>query len=340
MAQISHFLRLILAVTLVTGGLITQAAQAQDVKTVNIAYQYGLSYLPLMVMQDQKLVEKHARAAGLNDLKVNYNVMGGPGLINDGLISGQVHFGSVGVPSLVTLWDRTRGNMGVKAVGALNSLPMYLNTNNPNIKSLRDFTEKDKIALPTVKVSVQAVTLQMAAAKEFGQDNYAQLDKHTVSMSHPDGMTALLSGRSEVTAHFTSPPFQYQELAQAGIRRLLNSYDVLGGPSTFTLVVSTERFRSANPKAYDAVAAAFEEAQAWINANKNKAGEFYLAFTKSKEELPDILKQMNDPEIVFTTTPQNIMKYADFMHKVGTINNRPADWKDMTFPNLHNRQGS
>lgn len=316
------------------------AARA-EVDEIKVAYQFGLSYLPLMVMQDQKLIEKHAQASGLRDFKASFNIMGGPGLINDGLLSGSVHFGSVGVPSLVTLWDRTRGNLGVRAVGALNSMPMYLNTVNPNVRTIRDFTEKDKIALPTVKVSVQAVTLQMAAAKEFGDANYAQLDKFTVSMSHPDGMTALLSGRSEITGHFTSPPFQYQELdANRGVRRLLNSYDVLGGPSTFTLVVATSRFRDANPKAYEAFAKAFEEAQAWINANKRAAGEFYLKFSNSKEDLADIIKQMNDPEIIFTTTPQNIMKYADFMHKVGSIRNRPADWKEMTFPNLHARQGS
>ena len=55
-----------------------------------------------------------------------------------------------------------------------------------------DFTKKDKIAVPTVKVSTQAIVLQMAAAKEFGQAEYTRLDKLTVSLSHPDGMSMLL----------------------------------------------------------------------------------------------------------------------------------------------------
>ena len=45
---------------------------AAESNEVNVAQQYGVSFLPLMIMQDQKLVEKHAKAAGLPDPKVNW----------------------------------------------------------------------------------------------------------------------------------------------------------------------------------------------------------------------------------------------------------------------------
>src|SRR6185312_3884163 len=110
-------------------------------------------------------------------------------------------------------------------VGAINSMPLYLNTRNPAVKTLKDFTDKDRIALPAVKVSIQAVTLQMAAEQAFGPGQQNKLDQLTVSMKHPDALAALLSGRSEVTAHFGSAPFQYQELEDKRAHRVLNSYD-------------------------------------------------------------------------------------------------------------------
>src|SRR5262249_5184167 len=222
-----------------------------EVAQIRAAQQFGLSYLALMIMEDSKLVEKHAKAAGLGDVKVTWAKLGGPGAMNDALRSGGLDFATGGVPSLITLWSKTRGTGNeVRGVAALNSMPVNLVTSNPNVKSIRDFTDRDKIAVTTVKVSTQALLLQMAAAKEFGDQNYAKLDPLTVSLPNPDAMTALLSGGGTITAHFSSPPFQYQEVAKPGIRTILNNYEILGGPATFNLVWSTTRFRDANPKSY------------------------------------------------------------------------------------------
>src|SRR5437016_13282502 len=111
-------------------------------------------------------------------------------------------------------------------------MPLYLNTRNPNVKALKDFTDKDRIALPAVKVSIQAITLQMAAEKAFGEGQQNKLDPITVTLSHPDAQTALLSGQSEITAHFSSPRYQYQQLKYAAIHRVLSPYDVPGAPGT------------------------------------------------------------------------------------------------------------
>ncbi|HEY6893882.1 MAG TPA: ABC transporter substrate-binding protein, partial [Rhodanobacteraceae bacterium] len=203
-----------------------------EMSEIHVSRQYGISYLPLMIMEDQKLVEKHAKASGI-DLKVDWSTFASGAVMNDALLSGNLQFASGGVAPFTTLWAKTKGNLEVKAAGAINSMPLYLVTNNPNVKTIKDFTDKDRIALPAVKVSIQAVTLQMAAEKAFGPGQEHKLDHLTVSMSHPDGETALLSGKSEITAHLSSPPFQYQELRHKGMHRVLNSYDVLGGPATF-----------------------------------------------------------------------------------------------------------
>src|SRR5512132_100917 len=131
---------------------------------IKVAQQYGIGYLPLMVMEEQKLIEKHAKAAGV-DVTVSWAKFAGGNVMNDALLSNSLQFASGGVGPLVTLWARTKGNLDVKAVSAINSMPLYLNTRNPAVKTLKDFTEKDKIALPAVKVPIQALKLHMAPQK-------------------------------------------------------------------------------------------------------------------------------------------------------------------------------
>lgn len=311
---------------------------AAEVKEVRLAKQYGLGYLPLIIMEEQRLIEKHTRAAGLGDVKVTWATLGGGSAMNDALLSNSVEYISSGVAPLVVLWDKSKGN--VKGVSALISTPNYLNTNNPAVKSIRDLTDKDRIGLPSVKVSIQAIILQMAAAKEFGQENYAKLDKLTVTMKHPDAMAALLSGKSEITGHLTSPPFMFQELDDKRVRTVLNSYDVLGGPHTFNVITTTKKFHDNNPKTYAAVYAALEEAISYINKNKRSAAEIYRSASKTKESLDDLIKELNQPSLTYTTTPLNTAKFSDFMFKTGTIKTRPNSWKDLFFSNVHGKQGS
>jgi NitT/TauT family transport system substrate-binding protein len=309
-----------------------------EVSEVRLAQQFGIGYLPLHVVENQKLIQKHAAKAGIRDIKVSWSTFGAGNAMNEAILSGNLDFASGGVGPLLTIWSKTKGRYDVKGVASLNSMPLYLNTINPDVRSLKDLGEKDRIALPAVKVSIQAVTLQMAAEKELGQAN--KLDPLTVSMKHPDAMAAMLSGKSEITAHLTSPPFQYQELEDKRVRRILSSYDVLGGPGTFNLVWATAKFRDENPKVYGAFVAALDEAMAFIKENPQKAAEIYIKEEKSKAPVESILKMIKDPEIVFTTAPQSVMKYADFMHKTGAIESKPKDWKEIFFPEIHGKQGS
>ena len=310
-----------------------------EVKVVNVAQQYGLSYLPLMLMQDQGLLEQEAKNLGL-DIEVRWAQFAGGNVMNDAILSGDLHFASGGVGPFVTLWSKTVDNFRVKSVTAMNAMPLMLNTRNPDIKTIADFTDKDRIALPAVRVSIQAITLQMAAAQEFGADQAEKLNNLTVTQSHPDGMTALLSGRSEINSHFTSPPFQYVELEREGIRTVLNSYDVTGGPHTFNLVWSTQKFVDENPKTYEAFRTAFGKAIDTINEDTTAAAELYVRVAKAKEPVSFYENILNSPEVEFTTTPKNVMKYVDFMYDIDFIKVKPDSWKDMFFPEMHDHDGS
>ncbi len=316
-------------------GLIASPVSAEG--EIRIAEQFGISYLPLQMMRHQNLIEAAGKSQGL-DIKVTWSQLASGNPMNDAMLSGSLDVASGGVGPLLLIWDRTKGNMNVKAISAINSMPLYLTTRNPAIKSLKDFTAKDKIALPAVKVSVQARTLQMAAEKFLGK--FDALDEFTVSMAHPDATAALMSGATEVNSHFGSPPFQYTQLNSPNVTRVLNSYDVLGGPTTFNLVWAREDFRSKNPKTYKAFLDALAEAVKRINADKPAAAKVYIEANKSKDDPAFILKMLNDPEIVFTLEPQNTMAYAAFMHKVGALKNKAESWKDYMFPEAAAGKGS
>jgi NitT/TauT family transport system substrate-binding protein len=329
----------ILSATLVVSFVAIHACAETNI--IRAAQQYGLSYLPLMIMEDQKLIEKHARKAGLSGLTATWVKLGGSTPMNDALLSGSLDFGTGGVPNLTTLWARTKNMpLAVRGVAALNNMPVDLVTTNPKVKTLRDFTETDKIAVTSVKISTQSLLLQIAVAKEFGAANYEKLDALTVAMPHPEAMVALLSGSVGVNSHFSSPPFQYQERKDPRVHVVLNSYEILGGPATFNVVWGTSKFRNENPKAHRAFFDALSEAIDLINADKSAAAETYKRMTGSGESIDELMAMLNDPKVEMTLTPNGTLQVAAFMKSVGRVPEAPASWKDLFFPEVHDRPGS
>jgi sulfonate transport system substrate-binding protein len=332
-------LRLALAVGAALAASLWAPGASAQVKTVRLAKQFGISYLPLTIMEDKKLLEEQAKKLGV-EVRTEWLQLSAGSPMNEALISGNLDFASGGVGPLLTIWSRTRANLKVKGVAAINSMPIWLTTINPDVKTIKDFTEKDRIALPAVKVSIQAVTLQMAAEQAFGPGQHGRLDTLTVSMSHPDGMAAMMSGRSEITGHFTSAPFQYQELADPRVRKVVDSYDVLGGPHTFNVVWAATRFRDENPKIVEAFVAALDEAVNFINANRKEAAEIWVRAENSRMPAAEAERIIRLPENEWTMTPKKVMAYADFMSRNGLIPARPESWKDLFFPEVHGLPGS
>ena len=301
----------------------------------------GVGFLPLLVMEKNHLIEEQAREAGIQNLKVTWIDLGGPAVMNDSLLSGAVDFIAAGPPAFLILWDRTLDSAKVKGVAAMSSLPMYLNTRAERLKKLDDLTEQDKIAVTSVKVSIPSIIMQMYARNKYGVDQSSRFDKYTVTMTHPDGVIALLSGSGGITAHFTSPPFHQRERKDEHVRTIMTSDDVMGGSTTFTMFSTTTAFRENNPKVYGAVLKALDEAIDIIVEDKEDAADALLASTAeggfSKEEIIALLK---DPSVKFTTTPENVMKYAEFMQSIGSIKKNPASWKDLFFPEVQDSPGS
>ena len=320
-------------------GLVLAAPARAEVDEVKMMSQYGIGYMQLTLMQQLKLVEKHLAKAGLGSTKVTWAKMGAGSAANDALLSGNLHFAAGGTGPAIILWDRTRGNVDVRGVAALSSMPNMLVSRNPAVKTIRDFTEKDRIAMAGAGSSVQTTYLQMATAKEFGMENYKKLMPLMVNLSHPDGLRALLAG-GEITAQFTSPPFWEEAMDAPGMHIVLNSYDVMGGANTFLMVWAAKKFRDENPKTYKAVVDALKEATDTINADKRRAAEIYVKQGGGKETAEKIFKMMSDPQIHYTLAPERILPYAQFMHQVGTLKNNPTSWKDLFFSDIHDLPGS
>jgi len=329
----------LLTTTLAFTGLAgANAAHAEG--TIRIAEQFGVVYLLLNVARDQHLIEQEGRKQGL-DIKVDWVKLSGGAAVNDALLSGSIDIAGAGTGPLFTVWDRTHGRQNVKGVASLGNFPYYLVSDNPNVKTIADFTGKDRIAVPAVGVSVQSRVLQYAAAKQWGDKQFDKLDSLTQAIPHPDATAAIIANSSLITGHFGNPPFQQQELAgNPKAHIVLNSYDVLGGPSSATVLYATEKYRNENPKTYHAFVAALADAARLIAANPEQAADIYIRVNDSKIDRALLVKILRDPQVQFKIAPQNTLGLAQFMYRVGAIRNEPKSWRDYFFDDPATAGGS
>jgi NitT/TauT family transport system substrate-binding protein len=332
--------------TVATLALLAAAVSSGEARAeaseIRLSRGYGILYLPLYVIEQHKMIEKHAKAAGLGEVKVNWRMLDGGNVINDAMLAGALDVAAIGAPGFLTLWAKAKGSPRLEIIGlsGLSTTSLFLNTTNPAIKTLRDFTPKDKIALPGIKTSLSAVVLQMVVAREFGDENYAKLDPLTVGLSHPDAYNALASGgKGGVNSHFGSPPYSILELEKPGVHRVLSSADVLG-PMTLDVVYTLRKFHNDNPKLCKAIIAALDEANELIAKDRKAAAAAYVAASSSKVSQDEVLRMLADPQTKFSTTPDGVMKFVSFMRRVGSIAVAPRDWKELFVTEVHGRPGS
>ena len=315
-------------------------APRAEVKEVILGQQFGAVFLPAMVMENQKLVEKYLAAGGMGDVSVKWAKLGGPAALNDALLSSSVHFACQGVPSMAVIWDRTRGGIGVKALGAVANNNIWLNTRNPNLRSLRDFTEKDRIAVPSLKVSTQAIMMHIASEQLWGKGNHTKLDHIIVALPHPESLAAVLRPGHEIETHFATSPFHELEM-KGGLRTITTAYEIMGGPMTGLTFTASEKFRSENPKVFEAVSKAFDDSFGWINSDKRRAAKLYIDMTKEKTLTEDDLFALfSTKDMEYTKVPNNVAKMVDFLHYIGSVKTKPASWKELFFPEAHGLPGS
>ena len=316
------------------------AAQAQQKSEIAVSRQPGILYMPTHIIEKQKLIEKHAARLGLPNVSTKWVTLSGGGAQTDALLAGTVDILCTGTGNLLLLWDRTKG--GVKGIVATSAQPMSLISRDERIKSLKDIGAGDKIAVPTVKVSTQAIVLQIAAAKLFADEQWSKFDVNTVQLGHPDAVGAMSNPSHEIRNHFTIPPYTFIELKTVpGAHVVLTSTEVMGGPLSQAQFFTTTKFADANPKVIEAVRAASKEAQDLIRSDTKAAVDIYKEVTGDKTSAEDLLAWLKEPGMMeWNLEPQGTMKFAEHLYKVGTLKTRPKAWTDYYLPSSGDLNGN
>jgi NitT/TauT family transport system substrate-binding protein len=310
-----------------------------EVSTIRIGIQPGMTYLALNVMNHERMLERRAQDDG-SDLRVEWIVSANGAVLNDGVLSNNIDIAGTGIPAFVTLWAKGRGTVNVKGIAAYGSLPGMLISRDPNVRSIKDFTDADRIAVPAPKASIQAILLEMMAEKTWGPGQHDKLDPLMVGLGHPDALIAMLSGRSEINAHFSSSPYYDEELKMPGAHVVLTKEDIFPGPLTHGMLWTTAKFHDQNPRAMREFRAALDDAMALIHADPARAAEAYLALAREKvdaAEATEIIRKLNAR---FEATPRGILVIATFMHSIGMIKTAPTRLQDMFFEEYWVADGS
>jgi NitT/TauT family transport system substrate-binding protein len=315
-------------------------ARVADTAELRVQRPIDLANLPLLIVEHEHLIEKHSDMRGLGDIAVRW-LMPSKGTAIDAVAAGTVDFATVDLAAFVAAWDERLGSaQDVRALAALERMPYVLVTRNPAVQTIRDFTDKDRIAVANGKIGGAVLMLEMAAAQEWGGDRFNKLDPLTVARSDDDAMAALVSGKSEIDAHFSHTPFADSELGNPAVHRVMDSFDIVGPHSEATLVTTT-RFHDDNSMLCSAVLAALEEAMALIKSEPGAAAEIYASMVKEGDvSVEDLADMIGDPDLSFTTVPAGVMRVADFMSRTGRTKHRPERWQDLFFAEAHNLPGN
>lgn len=317
--------------------LLPLAARA-EVSEIRITRQPSILYLPAIIMEQRKLVEAAASSLGVPGLTAKWVVFASGGTATDMLLSGNIDVVTTGPSNMLLLWDRTHGQ--VKGLAGASTLPMWAISRNPAVRSLRDLLPTDRIAVPTVKVSTQAILLQIAARQLFGDADFAHFDGLEVTLGHPDAAAALISGSGGVSAHFSAAPYQQAEAATAGLHVIGRSDEILGAAFSNPVYFTTTKFRDANPAVVRAFVAATRQASVFIAAHPREAAEIYLRATGEKYPVDELVALIGDGSKTFDSTPLGMQRIADHMADTKVLRTRPASWRDFFFLEAYDQNGN
>ncbi len=274
-------------------------------RSITIAQQYGTAYAPIAVMRELDLLEQE-----LPDyIAVEWAQLANTAAIRESMLAGKTDFACMAIPPFLIGRD---AGMEWRICSGVSRVPMGLTTSDPAVQSLADITPEMRIALPQPG-SIQHILLAMAARRELGEAR--RFDDQLVTLSHPDGMSALLAG-GEVSLHFTASPYLQQE-QQAGMTLLLDGEEAMGQPYTGIVAVAGESLYRENPKVYQGFLNALEKSIRWIKDNPEEAAQL-LAPLYGME--PDaLLLEMTAPGAAYTTEVAGVEAFGAFMLEEGYL---------------------
>lgn len=313
------------------------AAPARAAEQVRIGIGFGLGFLPAYICEDQKLVEKYAKALHV-DVKASYQRFVGAGPMQEALAARTIDVAPFGVAPLLAGWQSGKGAQQILAVSGMTTLPLVLLGNRPKLRSLADLRAADRIAVPTL-TSPQMYLLEMQSEKTFGAHDRLRGD--IVVLPPSDAAAALIAGTEDIAAYFSSPPFTEIALKDPKIHRMLSSEDIIGGKASLLLMAATKGYSEAHAKITEAIDKAMDEAARLIHDDPNRAARIYLAHEPSKAlDAPALGAVLKDNKDEFGSTVHGIEAFADFMARHGELKAPPKSWQDVVAPVLLHSQSS
>lgn len=291
-----------------------------DGPKIRLAVQYGLGYAPLTIAQEKGFFERY-----LPGVEIEWKQFGSGGAIREALIAGELDAGVMGIPPFLIGWDK---GAAWKVASGVCVMPLGLQTYREDIQTLADFAEGDKIAYPSPG-SIQHILLSMAAERQLG--DATALDDLGVAMAHPDGASALLS-QKDIAAHFTSPPYVFQELSDPNIHQVVDGTEAFGTEFTFLVAVATEDFYENNAQGYSGFVLGLADAISFINQNPEEAAAILAPTFDLDEETT--LEYLTWPGMNYTTTPYGLLGFGPFMKEAGYVEKVPAQLSEVAWSNV------
>ena len=294
-----------------------------DAVTLNIAYQYGLAYAPLIIAKEQGLIEKAYKEKTGKEIKVEWHQMNSGADINVGITSGSLDVGFMGIAPAITGVTK---NVGYKIFTNLSGQEHCLTTNDESIKSFDDLIDsKHQIAVVNVG-SIQHIILAKALY-DNGYDAHA-LDSNLVVMKHPDGMASLESG--SIACHVTSSPYIFMERENEDLHELAEVNEAWTKDNSFIVGVASEKLYNNNKDGYDALSKGISDAIDYLNNNTEDAAKITCEFNGNSAE--DELKYLKLGN--YTTKTNGVFELAKFMKEKGFIEELPESYEYFVFDNV------
>ncbi|MBO5246654.1 MAG: ABC transporter substrate-binding protein [Eubacterium sp.] len=281
-----------------------QGTTGDGEKKITIAYQGGIGYAPIHVMEEKDLIEANYDG----EIEVEFVKLDSGAAINEGIIGGTIDIGCMGLGPAIS---GVAAGVPYKAISNLCSQSHGLMSNDPSIKSLADIKTEDKIALVNTG-SIQHILLAMAAEKNLG-DAHA-LDNNIQAMSHAEGMAALESGT--VKLHLTSSPFIYQERENAAYNELPEINEVWPSGNSFLLAMASNKVVE-DEKLNAAVLAAFDQAFEFINSDKEGLAEIEVEYLALDHDT--VMSYLNEKDCQFFPQLRGADDMASFMYSAGFV---------------------
>ena len=284
--------------------LLTGCGKELETKTIYIAEQFGTAYAPVALMREAGILEEVLPEG----TEIRWSQLGNTAAIREAMLAGEADIGFMAIPPFII--GRAAG-MQWHICSGISDVPMGLVSSNPEIASLPDIGSA-RIALPQPG-SIQHILLAMAAEKQLGQ--YDIFDNQLVTMAHPDGMTALLSG-SEIALHFTTSPYLGQELSE-GLTLVLTGEEAMGEPFTGIVAVALDAFMEEYPELYEIFLAALHEAIDRLQVDPAAAAKILAPVYGMTEEA--LLRELTGEGAAFLREVRGTQAFADFLFKAGYV---------------------